>query len=94
MFNKQGQLFPKIPGHCLTQGIEGKFEMNTRLISGGCNNGLPILEDEILGVSRNGTNGVLLAVATEGLGAVSVLAAAAVTEGTHHRVDLLLEYFG
>ena len=48
----------------------------------------------VLGVSRYGADGVLLAVAADGLRAVGVLPAAAVAELLHHWVDLGLEHLG
>ena len=53
-----------------------------------------VFVDVELSVSRNGTDGVLLAVAAERLRTVGILAAATVAELLHHGVDIRLENLG
>ena len=55
---------------------------------------LLVFVDVELSVSRNGTDGVLLAVAAKGLRAVGILAAATKAELLHHGVDVRLENLG
>lgn len=52
-----------------------------------------VFPDVIFAISRNGANGVLVAITTKSLGAVGVLSSATIAQLLHHRVDISLEDF-
>ena len=51
-----------------------------------------VFVDKVFAVSRDRTNGVGVAIATQGLGAPGVLSPAAVSQLLHDGVDVSLEY--
>ena len=54
---------------------------------------LLVLVDVELGVSRNGTDGVLLSVAAKRLRTVSILASATVAQRLHHGINVRFKDF-
>ena len=52
-----------------------------------------VFVDKVFAVSRDRTNGVGVAIATQGLGAPGVLSPAAVSQLLHDGVDVGLEHF-